>query len=157
MKRERKKVAEKRATFFRPQVSVGQSGVRREAGGIGPPQESTSDSGSTQAAQSQRQLGVRRTSGTARHRARHVQSDCRPMEQSGLYRGSRLNWRRLPVPNSLQYPLERERELQHRWNRLRSVAPKDHSSRSPLSSVVRSNLRNSPRPAATTHRPPLRA
>jgi hypothetical protein len=48
------------------------------------------------------------------------------------------------VPNSLQYPLERERELQHRWNRLlqRSVAPKDHSSRSPLSSVVRSNLRN---------------
>jgi|ERR1700726_1903957 hypothetical protein len=57
MKRERKKVAEKRATFFRPQVSVGQSGVRREAGGIGPPQESTSDSGSTQAAQSQRQMG----------------------------------------------------------------------------------------------------
>ena len=126
---------------------------------LGPPQESTSDSGSTQAAQSQRQLGVRRTSGTARHRARHVQSDCRPVEQSGLYRGSRLNRRRLPVPNSLQYPLERERELQHRWNRLlqRSVAPKDHSSRSPLSSVVRSNLRNSPRPAATTHRPPLRA
>jgi hypothetical protein len=59
------------------------------------------------------------------------------------------------VPNLLQYRLERERELQHRWNRLlqRSVAPKDHSSRSPLSSVVRSNLRNSPRPAAT-HRPP---
>jgi hypothetical protein len=63
------------------------------------------------------------------------------------------------MPNSLQYPLERVRELQHRWKRLlqRTVASKEHSSRSPLSSVVRSNLRNSPRPAATTHRPPLRA
>jgi hypothetical protein len=33
------------------------------------------------------------------------------------------------MPNSLQYPLERERELQHRWKRLlqRTVASKDHS------------------------------
>ena len=33
------------------------------------------------------------------------------------------------MPNSLQYPLERERELQHRWKRLlqRTLASKDHS------------------------------
>ena len=34
--------------------------------------------------------------------------------------------RRLPVPTSLQYPLERERDLERRWSRLlqRTVAPK---------------------------------
>jgi hypothetical protein len=33
------------------------------------------------------------------------------------------------VPTSLQYPLERQRELQRRWNRLlqRTAAPKDYS------------------------------
>ena len=33
------------------------------------------------------------------------------------------------MPNSLQYPLERERELQHRWKRLlqRTMASKDNS------------------------------
>jgi hypothetical protein len=35
--------------------------------------------------------------------------------------------RRFPVPSSLQYPLERHRELQRRWNRLlqRTAAPKE--------------------------------
>jgi hypothetical protein len=100
---------------------------RSSAGGrgIGPPQESTSDSGSTQAAQSQRQLGVRRTSRTARHRARHVQSDCRPVEQPSS--PAVLTKREeTAVPTSLQYPLERERALERRWHRLlqRTVAPK---------------------------------
>ena len=33
------------------------------------------------------------------------------------------------MPNSLQYPLERERKLQHRWKRLlqRTMASKDNS------------------------------
>lgn len=33
------------------------------------------------------------------------------------------------MPHSLQYPLERQRDLQRRWNRLlqRTAAPKDYS------------------------------
>jgi hypothetical protein len=61
----------------------------------------------------------------------------------------------LSMPNSLQYPLERERELQRRWNRLlqRTVEPKAHSvgyldQRHP--SVIRfSNSANSTRLAAS--------
>jgi hypothetical protein len=130
MKRERKEVAEN-GQCFRPQVIVGQSVVRREAGGIGPPQESTSDSGSTQAAQSQRQLGVRRTSGTAAPHARHVQSDCRPVEQS---RKPFLSRR----PSQARHRLRcasRQADTAAEWDR-----------------PVLMEIRNSPRPAATTHR-----
>jgi hypothetical protein len=124
MKRERKEVAENGQHFPTPSQ---RRAKRSSAGGrgIGPPQESTSDSGSTQAAQSQRQLGVRRTSRTARHRARHVQSDCRPVEQPSS--PAVLTKREeTAVPTSLQYPLERERALERRWHRLlqRTVAPK---------------------------------
>jgi hypothetical protein len=33
------------------------------------------------------------------------------------------------VPTSLQYPLERQRDVQRRWNRLleRTITPKEHS------------------------------
>src|SRR2546425_3071854 len=36
----------------------------------------------------------------------------------------------MPVPTTLQYPLERQRDLQRRWNRLlqRTAALKDHPS-----------------------------
>ena len=37
--------------------------------------------------------------------------------------------RRMPVPNSVRYPLERERDLERRWNRLlqQTLAPKDRN------------------------------
>src|SRR2546421_10876903 len=52
-----------------------------------------------------------------------------PLEQSVTGTVSPINEMETSVPNSLQYPLERQRDLQRRWNRLlqRTVAPKDHS------------------------------
>jgi hypothetical protein len=60
---------------------------------------------------------------------------------------------RLPVPTSLQYPLERQRDLQRRWNRLlQRTAPKDHPSR-PLTSLrVPSPLNRSSTSSASKNR-----
>ena len=41
------------------------------------------------------------------------------------------------MPTSLQYPLERQRDVQRRWNRLleRTITPKDHLAEYPRASL----------------------
>jgi hypothetical protein len=53
----------------------------------------------------------------------------RPWNDHGPRSVTPIPIRRLPVPNTLQYPLERHRDIQRRWQRLlqRTAAPKDRA------------------------------
>jgi hypothetical protein len=63
--------------------------------------------------------------------------------------GSRPNQERLPVPNSLQCPLDRDRELQRRWHRLQQ-----RTIQRPLGGASKSMRSPAPVDGAIVHRIP---
>jgi hypothetical protein len=100
---------------------------------------------------------------TSRRRARFSQSDSKIMERSGPSRVLLPPDKELPVPNTLQYPLERQRDVQRRWQQIlqRTAAPRTIppttlkiSALSSTHGKVESSGRNSPprsRPDSTAN------
>jgi hypothetical protein len=121
MKRERKKLPKTGNLIPTPKSASGKAQFGGRQGGIGPPQESTTDSGSTQAAA----IGGYAEPAGRRGTARGMSSPTAARGTVGPLQGFSAKLEETAVPT---YPLERERALERRWFRLlqRTVAPKKY-------------------------------